>query len=137
MVAAIQDFYWVIYPCLMIAAAYLNRDDVVSLLLLNIVAITQYIPVKIIENYYLWYAVVVCTELLVIFLSTRIKCNASLLVICITFLLTLSHVTSFFADNVSLYGIIAKYLQHLQMLAFILASPLIIEKLKRKMRCLV
>lgn len=137
MFAAIQDFYWVIYPCLMVAAAYLNREDVIGLLLLNIVAITHYIPMKIIENYYLWYAVVVCTELLVIFLSTRIKCNVSLIVICITSLLTLSHITSLFVDNISLYGIIAKYLEHLQMLAFVLASPLIIEKLKRKLRCLM
>lgn len=137
MLAAIPEYYWVIYPCLTIAAAYLNRNHLSSMWLLAIVAITHYLPVKLIENYYLWYAVVVCTELLVIFLSTRIKCNASLLVTCVTTLLTLSHITSYYADNVALYSIIAKYLEHLQMLTFIVASPLIINKLKRKMRCLM
>jgi hypothetical protein len=121
----------------MIAAAYLNRNNLNSLKLVAIVAASLYLPVKVIENYYLWYAVVICTELLVITLSLRIKCCASLLVTCVTALLTLSHITSLFADNVALYSIIAKYLEHLQMLTFIVASPLIINKLKRKMRCLM
>ena len=137
MLAAIHSYLWVIYPCLMIAAAYLNRNNLNSLKLVAIVAASLYLPVKVIENYYLWYAVVICTELLVITLSLRIKCCASLLVTCVTALLTLSHITSLFADNVALYSIIAKYLEHLQMLTFIVASPLIINKLKRKMRCLM
>jgi hypothetical protein len=135
--AAIHSHIWVIYPCLIIAAAYLNRNNLNSLKLLFIVAASFYLPVKVIENYYLWYAVVICTELLVITLSMRLKCYASLLVTCVTALLTLSHVTSLFADNIVLYSIIAKYLEHLQMLTFIVASPLIINKLKRKMRCLM
>jgi len=137
MLAAIPEYYWVLYPCLLIAAAYLNRGSVSSLKLLSIVAITHYLPVRLIENYYLWYAVVICTEILVIVLSLRVKCYASLLVTCVTSLLLMSHVTSIFAENTALYGIIAKYLQHLQMLTFIVASPLLIEKLKRKLRCLM
>ena len=137
MTAAIFDYYWVIYPCILIAAAYLNRSSLNNLWLLVIVGASHYLPVKVIENYYLWYAVVICTEILVIVLSLRIKCYASLLVTCVTSLLLMSHVTSIFAENTTLYGIIAKYLEHLQMLTFIVASPLLIEKLKRKLRCLM
>lgn len=137
MTAAIFDYYWVIYPCIMIAAAYLNRSSLNSLWLLAIVGASHYLPVKVIENYYLWYAVVICTEILVIVLSLRVKCYASLLVTCVTSLLLMSHVTSIFAENTTLYSIIAKYLEHLQMLTFVVASPLLIEKLKRKLRCLM
>lgn len=137
MTAAILDYYWVIYPCMLVAAAYLNRSSLKSLWLLAIVGASHYLPVKVIENYYLWYAVVICTEILAIVLSLRIKCYASLLVTCVTSLLLMSHVTSIFAENTTLYSIIAKYLEHLQMLTFVVASPLLIEKLKRKLRCLM
>ncbi len=137
MLAAINEYYWGIYPSLMIAAAYLNRNSVSSLWLIFIVSASHYLPVKNIENYYLWYAVVICTELLVITLSMRLKCYASFVVAGVTSLLLLSHITSLLASNTALYSIIAKYLEHLQMLSFIVASPLLIEKLKRKLRCLV
>jgi hypothetical protein len=137
MPAAILNYLWVLYPCIMIAAVYLNKDNAKSLLLLFSVALTFYLPVRMIENYYLWYAVVICAELLIIVLSTQIKCNASLPVLSITCLLLMSHITSLVATNTNLYGIIAKYLEHLQMLTFVVASPFIIEKLKRKLRCLV
>lgn len=137
MTAAILSYYWVLYPCIMVAAAYLNRCSLNSMWLLIIVGITHYLPVKVIENYYLWYAVVICTEILVIALSFRIRCYASLLVTCVTTLLLMSHLTSMLAESTTLYSIIAKYLQHLQMLTFVVASPLIIEKLKRKLQCLM
>jgi len=135
--AAIHEYYWAIYPSLMIAAAYLNRNSVSSLWLLSVVSASHYLPVKNIENYYLWYAVVICTELLVITLSIRLKCYASFIVTSVTTLLLLSHITSLLASNTTLYSIIAKYLEHLQMLSFIVASPSLIEKLKRELRCLM
>jgi hypothetical protein len=137
MYAAIINNLWILYPVMLIAAAYLNKVDSKATLLLLIVALSHYLPVKYIENYYLWYAAVISAELLVILLLLKFRVIASFPAVSITVLLLLSHITSHFATNLHLYSVVAKYLEHLQMLTFIVASPLIINKLKRKLRCLM
>jgi len=135
---AIQYFIGILlYPMLLLLAVYLNKRSCTSLLLLLCVALTYYLPTELIENYYLWYAVCLGAELSVLALSYFIRVVPSYPLACLTLLLFTSHLTSIVTIKPEVYSVVAVYLEHLQMLTFVVASPLIIEKLKRKLRCLV
>ena len=138
MEAAIQYFLEILlYPLMLLIAAYLNKRSDRTLLLLFSVALTYFLPTDSIKNYYLWYAVCIGAELSVLALSYNIRVISSYPLACLTTLLLISHFTSMLTKKPEVYGVVAVYLEHLQMLTFIVASPLIINKLKRKMRCLV
>jgi hypothetical protein len=137
MLAIISQYLWAIYPCLLVIAAYLNKQNRESVLLLLVVALSYYLPMKYVEDYYLWYAGVILAELSVIALSLKLYQLATPAIACVTTLLTLSHITSMLTINVEIYSIVARYLEHLQMIVFIIFSPHIINKLKRKIQCLL
>lgn len=126
-----------LYPMLVLLAVYLNKRSCTSLLLLLCVALTYYLPTELIKNYYLWYVVCLGAELSVLALSYFIRIVPSYPLACLTLLLFISHLTSMVTRKPEVYSVVAVYLEHLQMLTFVVASPLIIEKLKRKLRCLV
>ena len=66
MLAAILTHLWIIYPCLMIAALVLNRENKKALLLILLVALTYYLPMKLVADYYMWYGICIGAEIAII-----------------------------------------------------------------------
>lgn len=137
MLAAIFTQLWIVYPCLMIAALVLNRENREALLLILLVAITYYLPVKLITNYlfttdlyanyYAWYGICIGAEILIIAASLIFISAASILNAVITFLLLSAHLASYFSDSFKNYHILAISLEYLQMLCFIVISAKFID----------
>lgn len=127
MLSAILTQLWIVYPCLMIAALVLNRENKETLLLLLLVALTYYLPMKLVTDYYMWYSICIGAEIAIIVASLLLISAASILNAVITFLLLSAHLASYFSDSFKNYHVLAISLEYLQMLCFIVISPKFID----------
>lgn len=127
MLAAILTHLGIVYPCLMVTALVLNRENKKDLLLILLVALTYYLPTKLVTDYYMWYSICIGAEIAIIAASLLLISAASIPNAAVTFLLLSAHLASYFSDSFKNYHALAISLEYLQMLCFIVISPKFID----------
>lgn len=118
---------------LLLIALYCNIDARNSLALTFIVGASYFFPFDIIHNRDLWYASVIISELIVLLSALALKTRASLMVIVICVMLELNHINGYFFGGhnpESPYHVVVKYLEYIEIVALILFSSKIINKIK-------
>lgn len=125
-----------LYAATLIAACILNKEDSKVVLFSLLIALTNFLPLEYVTNYYLWYSICILTECSVIAYCLCSKFIQSYVLIPITILLLLAHIMCIFTGNVYSYGLIVPFLEYLQILCFVITSPTIITKIKGRIKCL-
>jgi len=125
-----------IYAATLLAACILNREDYRVVLFSLLVALTHYLPLEYVTNYYLWYSICIFTELSVIGYCLISKLKQSLVLLPITILLLFSHIISLLTGSLVNYALIAPILEYLQIFSFIITSSTIITIIKGRIKCL-
>lgn len=123
-----------IYAAMLLAALFLNRLDKNVILLALLTALTRYLPMNLITDYYLWYSICLLAELFIMVLCIFSSSVVSSPLLLITSLLASSHILNFLYAVPDAYYVTAKYLEYMQMTCFVLVSPPIINYLKRKVK---
>jgi len=123
-----------IYAAILLAALYLNRADSVTIMLALLIALTRYLPTDYITNYYLWNFVCISSELTMVIICAYQTSIVSIPLLCITSMLGISHIINIIHPRFDSYYIVAQYLEYMQIICFVLVSPIIINYLKRKVK---
>jgi len=87
-----------------------------------------------IDYYYLWYCSVIVVDGLIAWLAIKLDDNLPLFVI--SALLCVLHATQCFYNKPFNYYILANCLELLQVISLIITSPIIITKIKGRIKCL-
>ena len=126
-----------IYAATFLAACILNRKDAKTILFCLLIALTQYLPIDYITDYYIWYMTCIMIDVAVVIFCFTSGLAASLPVQVVTTMLVASHFISVFYVRLPSYEIVAQSLEYMQMLCFVVTSPKIINTIKERMRCLL
>lgn len=123
-----------LYFILSVIALFLNLGNRGNLQLFFLVILTFYFPTENIRSYYTWYGVVIGFDVLMCIISFFSRSLASKAVFGISLLLVACHVMAFITKQNNYYFFIAQYLEHLQIVCFILCAPVPILYTKRKVK---
>lgn len=119
---------------IMVALAILLNWRSTNLWLLLVVASTYYLPVQLITDKYVWYAVCITVDLTVSGLAMYSKCLASKPLFSISVSLCISHFTSLLSKNPDTYFYVANYLEYLQIICFLIFSKGVLGFIKEKVK---
>lgn len=136
MLAAVLDIaVQLLYPTLLLVAVYLNYGSKDSLLLSLVVGFSALLPMHMVTNYHLWYAICIGMEVGKMFLAYNLKTRVKFPVIYLCGLMVICHVFSCTNTFMTPYRAILPALEHLEIVSCILFSYPILQYLKRKIKC--
>ena len=121
---------------LLIIAVILNRKYKRNLLLTLVVGFSGLMPMQMVTDYYVWWAICLGFETSKIFLACYLKVRASYPVMFLCGLMLGCHIALIFVDNLIPHTVIIPILEHLEIVSCVLFSHDILQYLKRKIACL-
>jgi len=119
---------------LLSVALLLNIKNPSNIKMLAFVVFAIFFPVKYITNYYWWFASVIALDALLLAVSIYLDSLVSKSLFLVTLMLVNAHFLAYETEVTTLYYYIAQYLEHLQIVCFILCAPIPVYYLKRKVR---
>lgn len=119
---------------LLSAALLLNIKNPSNLKMLGFVVLTIFFPVTYITNYSLWFVAVIALDMMLVVISIYSNSLVSKSLFLVTLMLVNAHCLAYETEVINLYYYIAQYLEHLQIVCFILCAPSPVYYLKRKVR---
>ena len=120
---------------LLLLALVLNKNSRNKILLVLALGAGFLAPVNLLVNYYyLWFIVVISMESAICYLALKLDENFPLFVV--SLLLCFLHIIQCFYNKIFGYYIVANILELLQVISLIITSPIIITKIKGRIKCL-
>lgn len=116
------------------AALLLNIKDKPNIKMLAFVVFTIFFPVRYVENYYIWFATVIALDAMLVAITCISESLVSKSLFMVSIMLVNAHLLAYETEVESLYYYIAQYLEHLQIVCFIICAPSLVYYLKRKVR---
>lgn len=135
MAAIIDMLCSLLYPTLLVVAVYLNYGSKDNLLLSLVVGCSALLPMHLITNYHVWYAVCIGIEVGKTFLAYSLKSRIKFPVIFLCGLMSLCHILSYTNTFMTPYKTILPALEHLEIISCIMFSTPILIFIKRKISC--
>lgn len=123
-----------IYFILAMVALLLNFKNKGNLELLGIIVLSFYFPTEYITNHYWWWSTVFVFDATVLLITIYSNSLVSKSLFLVTLMLINAHLLAYNTKVYNLYSTIAQYLEHLQIVCFILCAPSPVYYLKRKVR---
>lgn len=123
-----------LYFVLFAAALLLNIRNKPNLEMLGLLSLALFFPTDNISNYYNWYAAVITLDCIVVYSAMRSDSLVSKSLCLVSLMLVSAHLLAYTTEVLNLYEFIAQYLEHLQLVCFIICAPSPVYYLKRKVR---
>jgi hypothetical protein len=123
-----------LYFVLLIVALLLNFRNKGNMDMLGIVVLSFYFPTEHITSHSLWWGAVFLFDIGILTISIYSTSLVSKPLFFVSFMMVLAHFLQCVSDVGATYKTILQYLEHLQMVVFILCAPNPIFYLKRKVK---
>jgi len=124
----------ILYLTFLAIALFLNIKDSKNISLLAMVVFSYYFPTDYITSRNWWWFSVLSIDLIVLYAAFKSDCLASKAVLLINIMMLDAHFLEVATYIPRTYKFIIEYLEHLQIVAFIMCAPNPINYLKRKVK---
>lgn len=126
----------IIYTVMFLIAVYFNLKDTRALLMALVVGLSYFFPFELISSRESWYIACALSELIVIAFCIWLRSKSSVAIAGLCVMLLASHFIAYHDIQLQAYSIVAKYLEHVQVLSCVLLSHPILNYLKERIKCL-